>query len=59
LLSVTVQAGIREPGEYSGVVIEDRWGTFYIYSGVYLMYVSEDTKELLRDRVGTATVVDA
>ena len=59
LLSATVYAGIRGPGEYSGIVVEDRWGTVYIYSGVYLMYVSEEAKDLLGDRRGMATVVDA
>jgi hypothetical protein len=41
-------AGIRGPGKYSGVVIFDRWDTCFIYSGVYLMYVSESTKSPLR-----------
>jgi hypothetical protein len=41
-------AGIRGPGKYHGVVIFDRWDASYIYSGVYLMYVSERTKNRLQ-----------
>lgn len=53
LLSATVVlAGSRGPGKYSGIVVFDRWDTCYIYSGVYLMYVSEKTKEGLRKYEG-------
>ena len=38
-------AGIRGPGIYNGVVIFDRWGACYLYSGVYLMPVSEKVKD--------------
>lgn len=45
-------AGIRGPGKYRGIVVFDRWDTCYVYSGVYLMYVSEKTKEGLRKYEG-------
>ncbi|HVO99306.1 MAG TPA: carboxypeptidase-like regulatory domain-containing protein [Bryobacteraceae bacterium] len=52
-------AGIRGPGKYNGVVIFDRWGACYLYSGAYLMPVSEKVKELLRSWEGKAVLVDA
>lgn len=52
LLASAASAGIRGPGKYSGVVVFDRWDTCYIYSGIYLMYVSEKTKEGLRKYEG-------
>jgi hypothetical protein len=59
LFSLAVLAGIRSAREYSGVVIEDRWGTFYIYAGTYLMYVSKDSQELLRDYIREPITIDA
>lgn len=52
LSAVAALAGIRGPGKYSGIVVFDRWDTCYIYSGAYLMYVSEKTKEELRKYEG-------
>jgi hypothetical protein len=58
-LSISSQAGIRGPGKYSGVVVFDRWETCYIYSGVYLMYVSKRVSEPLRKYERQAVVIDA
>lgn len=52
-------AGMRTPGKYCGVVVFDRWDACYLYSGVYLMYVSEKVKEDLRPYAGEAVQVDA
>lgn len=52
-------AGIRGPGKYAGIVIFDRWDTCYLYSGIYLMYVSEKTKEALRKYEGQSILLDA
>ena len=52
-------AGIRAPGKYSGVVVFDRWDTCYLYSGIYLMYVSQKTKEGLRQYEGKSVEIDA
>src|SRR5262249_28977070 len=52
-------AGIRGPGKYCGVVIFDRWHACYIYSGVYLMYVSEGTKSRLRKYGNRPMKIDA
>lgn len=41
------------------MVIFDRWGGCILFSGVYLMYISESTKEKLRDYEGQAIEVDA
>ncbi|HQX56333.1 MAG TPA: hypothetical protein PLP07_10420 [Pyrinomonadaceae bacterium] len=51
--------GIRSAGEYSGVVVFDRWDTCYLYSSTYLMYISEKKKELLRPYVGRSIRIDA
>jgi hypothetical protein len=51
--------GIRAPGKYNGVVIFDRWDTCYLYSGGYLMYISEKVKESLRPYRGQAMLIDA
>lgn len=56
---VSANAGIRGPGKYHGVVIFDRWDTCYIYSGVYLMYVSQRAKKKLREYGGHAMIIDA
>jgi len=52
LSAVAALAGIRGPGKYRGIVLFDRWDTCYIYSGIYLMYVSDKTKEGLREYEG-------
>src|SRR5215212_8191649 len=52
LSAVAAAAGIRGPGKYRGIVVFDRWDTCYIYSGVYLMYVSDKTKEGVRKYEG-------
>jgi hypothetical protein len=52
LSAAAVFAGIRGPGKYCGIVLFDRWDTCYIYSGIYLMYVSDKTKEGLRKYEG-------
>ena len=41
------------------MVIFDRWGGCYLYSGVYLMEVSEKVKESLRAYRGKAVLIDA
>src|SRR5215469_3796731 len=51
--------GIRGPGKYSGVVIFDRWGGCILFSGVYLMYVSDSVKDQLREYEGQAIEIDA
>jgi hypothetical protein len=58
-LSPLSNAGIRGPGKYSGVVIFDRWGGCILFSGVYLMYVSEAVKDQLRPYEGQAVEIDA
>jgi hypothetical protein len=40
------------PGKNSGLVVFDRWGGSILYSGIYVMYVSESTKEKLREHIG-------
>jgi hypothetical protein len=58
-LSPLANAGIRAPGKYSGVVIYDRWGGCILFSGVYLMYISEAVKDQLRPYAGEAVEIDA
>jgi len=53
------EAGLRTPGKYCGVVIFDRWDGCTLYSGIYVMYVSEKTKEGLRKYAGQAVQIDA
>jgi hypothetical protein len=59
LLVSPVIGGIRASGKYSGVVFFDRWGGCILFSGVYLMYISEDVKESLREYDGQAIEIDA
>jgi hypothetical protein len=59
VLAVSVRSGERTPGKYSGVVVFDRWGGCTLYSGVYVMYVSERVKEKLRPYDGKAVRIDA
>lgn len=51
------KAGVRFPGPYCGVVIFDRWDGCILYSGIYVMYVSEKTKEGLRKYGGQAVKI--
>jgi hypothetical protein len=55
----TAPAGIRAPGKYSGVVFYDRWGGCILFSGIYLMYISEDVKDTLRSYEGKAIEINA
>ena len=59
LLASTSLAGIRSRGKYAGVVIFDRWDTCYLYSGIFLMYVSSKTKERLRKYQGKSVTIYA
>src|SRR5258708_10033313 len=59
LLVSHATGGIRAPGKYSGVVFFDRWGGRILFSGVYLIYISEDAKESLREYDGRAIEIDA
>src|SRR5579862_6669903 len=52
-------AGIRPAGKYNGVVLYDRWNNCYLFSGVYLMYVSDFVKEALRPFNGRSMEIDA
>jgi hypothetical protein len=58
LLVSTTLAGLRGRGEYNGVVIFDRWDACYLYSGIYLMPVSEKIKESLRAFQGRPMLID-
>jgi hypothetical protein len=51
--------GIRSAGKYNGLVFYDRWDNCYLFSGVYLMYVSEVVKETLRPYRGRSMEIDA
>jgi hypothetical protein len=59
LLIPMLLAGIRGPGKYNGVVFYDRWDNCYLFSGVYLMYISEMAKESLRRYQGQSLEIDA
>jgi hypothetical protein len=52
-------AAIRAPGKYNGVVLYDRWDNCYLFSGVYLMYISDAIKGALRPYRGKSMEVDA
>ena len=52
-------AGIRSTGKYSGVVFFDRWDTCLLISGPYVMYISENVKNELREYAGVAVQIDA
>jgi hypothetical protein len=58
LLSTALLAGLRGSGPYNGVVLFDRWDGCYLYSGIYLMYVSEKVKEGLRPYHGDFVLLD-
>ncbi len=53
------EGGIRSPGKYCGVAIFDRWDGCTLYSGIYVMYVSEKVKDGLRPYAGQAICIDA
>ncbi len=57
--SLACEAGERLPGKYCGVVVFDRWDGCTLYSGIYVMYVSEKVKESLRLYAGKAIQIDA
>jgi hypothetical protein len=59
LSSLLFVASIRSEGKYCGVVVYDRWGGCTLYSGVYVMYISEKVKEQLRPYVGQCVQIDA
>lgn len=52
-------AGIRSPGKYCGVVVYDRWGGCTLYSGIFVMYIAEGSKEKLRAHSGESILIDA
>jgi hypothetical protein len=58
-LCALANAGIRAPGKYDGVVFFDRWGGCILFSGVYLMYISEDVKDEVRQYEGQAVEIEA
>jgi len=53
------EAGIRGPGKYCGFAIFDRWDACTLYSGIYVMYVSEKVKDGLRPYAGQCVQIDA
>jgi len=59
LLAAQAVGAIRGPGKYNGVVTFDRWGGCHLYSGAYVMEVSESVKELLRPYGNLPVLVDA
>lgn len=59
MAAAPLQAGLRGPGKYSGVVIFDRWDTCFLLSGPYITYISSSVKEKLRPYAGQAVQVDA
>jgi hypothetical protein len=59
LLTTSSLAGIRGPGNYAGVVLFDRWGTCYLFSGVYLMYISSKESAKLHKFAGKSILINA
>ncbi|MCH8044486.1 MAG: hypothetical protein IID44_12275 [Planctomycetes bacterium] len=59
LLATDVRAGERGPGKHSGVVVFDRWDGCTLYSGIYVMYISERVKDKLRKHAGKSVQIDA
>jgi hypothetical protein len=59
VLALPVFGAIRSPGKYNGVVIFDRWGGSHLYSGAYVMEISESVKDLLRPYANQPVLVDA
>ena len=58
-LCLTCEAGYRTAGKSCGVVVFDRWGGCTLYSGIYVMYVSESIKSQLRPYSGQAIQMNA
>lgn len=48
VLAVSAWGGIRGSGNYNGIVIFDRWDSCHLYSGAYVMEISDSVKHLLR-----------
>lgn len=59
LLVLAAFGGIRAAGKYHGVVVFDRWGGCHLYSGIYVMEVSETVKSLLRPYADQAVLIEA
>lgn len=59
LHTADVTAGLRTPGKYCGVVVYDRWDGCTLYSGIYVMYISEGVKEEFRDHTGKPVLINA
>lgn len=57
--ALAAYGGIRGPGAYCGVVVFDRWDTCFLLSGHFIMYVSQNVKNVLRSYKGQAVQVDA
>jgi hypothetical protein len=58
-LPFTGLCAVRGLGKYSGVVVFDRWDGCHLYSGAYVMEISERVKEKLRPFAGHAMLIDA
>lgn len=59
VLSAVAFAGLRGPGKYCGIVVYDRWDGCTLYSGIYVMYISEAVKGGIRDHAGQCVQIDA
>ncbi|MGD0815473.1 MAG: hypothetical protein ABSA83_17885 [Verrucomicrobiota bacterium] len=59
VMSLLCEGGFRSKGKYCGVVVFDRWGGCTLYSGIYVMYISEKVKERLRPYAKQAIQIDA
>lgn len=59
LLAPPLHGGLRTEGRYSGYVHFDRWGACTLYSGVYVMYISEQVKDDLRPWGGQCITLNA
>lgn len=58
LLAGVACGGLRPPGKYNGVVLFDRWGGCYLYSAIFLMYVPEEQKAVLKEFTGRCMELD-
>jgi hypothetical protein len=58
-LAPLANAGKRAAGKYCGTVIFDRWDGCTLYSGIYVMYISEAVKGKLRHYRGKSIQIDA
>src|SRR3569623_622586 len=56
---ISAYAGIRGPWKYSGVVVFDRWDTCLLLDGLYVMYISSNAKEQLRQYADTPVEIYA